>query len=66
MLLLIGHANTKAKSIGTILFPLTVFSVFLIKTCIDFHQLSPGKQKLKSKIWVWEFANKFNAQRPNP
>ena len=36
ILLLAAHASTKAGSIGIISFPLTVFSVFMIKTCTNF------------------------------
>ena len=36
ILLLAGHASTEAKLVVIILFQLTVFSVFITKTCTDF------------------------------
>ena len=45
ILLVARHANTKAESIVIILFLLTVFSVFIMKTCTDFSPSSLSKQK---------------------
>ena len=45
ILLLAGHANTKAESNGIISFPLTDFSVFIIKTYTDSSPTFPEQAK---------------------
>ena len=44
-MLMARHANTKAEWIVIILFLLTIFSVFMIKTCTGFSPIFSEQEK---------------------